>query len=226
MKLTLVHGDALKILPKLKNEKIDLVLTDPPYGIGIAKDGYVGSNKGILAPLKNYNPQKWDLEPPKKELFDWILKISNHAIIFGGNCLSDRLPVGICWFVWDKQIPKGFKQSQMELMWTNIKTYPRIYSILWNGMFRINDEKIYHPTQKPLYLIKEILMEFSHEKDLILDSFLGSGTTMKACLELNRNCIGIEIDKKYIDITKKRLNWGSSLNPDIEFEYIEDDSGI
>jgi len=77
-----------------------------------------------------------------------------------------------------------------------------------------------HPTQKPLDLIEWIISYWSFEGDLVLDPFLGSGTTMEACLKLNRNCIGVEINPEYINITKKRLNWGHSLG-DVEFEFYE-----
>ena len=75
-----------------------------------------------------------------------------------------------------------------------------------------------HPTEKPLDLIKWIMKICSNENDTILDPFLGSGTTMKACLELKRNCIGIEISSEYIKMVKRRLNWGNSLG-NVKFEF-------
>ena len=80
-----------------------------------------------------------------------------------------------------------------------------------------------HPTEKSPDLLKWLVSTMSNEGDTILDPFLGSGTTMKASLELNRNCIGIEIEPKYIQITKDRLNWGSSLNPDVQFEFLTEE---
>jgi len=77
-----------------------------------------------------------------------------------------------------------------------------------------------HPTQKPVKVIKWLLEYLSNKDDIVLDPFLGSGTTMHACLELARNCIGVEINPEYINVTKKRLNWGHSLG-DVEFEFYE-----
>ena len=77
----------------------------------------------------------------------------------------------------------------------------------------------FHPTQKPKKIIEWLLKYLSSEGDTVLDPFLGSGTTMKACLELKRSCVGIEISEKYCGIVKKRLNWGSSLNPNIEWRF-------
>ena len=81
--------------------------------------------------------------------------------------------------------------------------------------------KTEHPTEKPTELIKKLIITSSNENDTILDPFLGSGTTMKAGLELRRNVIGIEIEPKYIEITKKRLNWGSSLG-NVEFKFFKE----
>lgn len=82
-------------------------------------------------------------------------------------------------------------------------------------------DKQYHFLQKPYELIATLIKNSSNKGDTVLDCFLGSGTTMKAALDLKRNCIGIEINPKYINIIKQRLNWGISLNPGIEWEYFE-----
>ena len=76
---------------------------------------------------------------------------------------------------------------------------------------------------KDMNIIKRLILASSNKGDIVLDPFLGSGTTMLASLELGRSCIGIEIEPKYIDIAKKRLNWGNSLNPEIGWEFKEDE---
>jgi DNA modification methylase len=81
-------------------------------------------------------------------------------------------------------------------------------------------ERTEHPTQKPEKLIEPFIKYWTNEGDIILDPFLGSGTTMKVARDLNRNCIGIEIDEKYIEMTKKRLNWEVSLDVGFEFKKI------
>jgi len=229
MKLTLIRGDALKILPKLKNKNIDLILTDPPYGIKRDKgfggfDGFRGKGRPIRRRV--YENDNWDAKRPSKEYFNEILKFDmSTIIIFGGNYFTDLLPQSNHWLVWDKfnTMPTF---GDCELIWTNIKRNS-IKKIVfeWNGLIG-KERHRFHPTQKPIELIKKLITNYTKKEDSVLDPFLGSGTTMKASLELDRNCIGIEINQKYIDIIKKRLNWGSSLNTDIEFEYIEDESGI
>jgi len=200
-------GDCLEIMKKIPEKNIDLVLTDPPYGINIAKDGTVGVER--KAKLTNYGKQTWDFAPPNKEVFDTMLRISKKSIIFGGNYFTDKLPVSKCWLCWDKKIPKNFTKAQIELMWTNMTTYSRIYSVLWHGMIRERyrgDEQRFHPTQKPVKLICDLLRDFSANNSLILDPFIGSGTTAVACEQLNRRWIGIEINEEYCEITKKRIS--------------------
>lgn len=202
----LYHGDCLEIMQMIKDNRINIVLTDPPYGIDIAKNGTVGVE--CLMPLKNYGIQTWDSKTPNKIYFDEILRISKYQIIFGGNYFTDKLPINKCWICWDKGIPKGYTKSQIELAWTNLTTYARIYKVLWNGMIRKNefDEKTRkHPTQKPLNLFKSIINDFTNKDELICDPYIGSGTTAIACEQLNRRWIGIEINKEYCDIAVDRI---------------------
>lgn len=93
---TLYLGDAREILPYL--ERVDLCLTDPPYGIGEAR----GKNKsrGKLAIAQDFGISGWDDQPPARWLFDWLMEISRYQIIFGGNYFG--LPPSSCWLVWDK----------------------------------------------------------------------------------------------------------------------------
>jgi len=92
-----------------------------------------------------------------------------------------------------------------ELLWTNIKRNSvKKYTVQWNGLLG-KEWKRYHPTQKPIKLIKRIVKDYSNENDLILDPFLGSGTTAVACKSLKRDFIGIEINPKYVEIANKRL---------------------
>jgi site-specific DNA-methyltransferase (adenine-specific) len=86
-----------------------------------------------------------------------------------------------------------------------------------------SEDKKYHPTQKPLKVMENIVAKASEKGMVVLDPFLGSGTTMVACKNLKRNCIGIEINKTYIDIAKKRLNWNSSLSTNIQFEFFTEE---
>jgi len=199
--VTIYHGDCREILPQL-DVKVDLVLTDPPYGIEMSKGfgGFGGFGEPIAR--KQY-PDSWDKERPSQELFNLILACSLKSIIFGGNYFADILPQSTHWLVWDKMntMPTF---GDCELIWTNIKRKSvKKYTFEWNGLLGKENYR-YHPTQKPLGLISLILADYSQVGDLILDPFLGSGTTCYCAKKLNRYSIGIEIEEKYCEIAAKR----------------------
>ncbi len=198
--VTIYLGDCRDILPTL--EKVDLVLTDPPYGKDIAKTGKVGGGK--LANVKQYIASDWDKNRPDGETLDLIRARSLNQIIFGGNYMADLLPPSSCWLVWDKDNSANF--ADCELMWTSFDKAVKKYLWRWNGMLQEpqNKEYRYHPTQKPIGLLKAILVD--HPADTTLDAYMGSGSTLVACKSLNRKCIGIEIEEKYCEIAAKRCS--------------------
>jgi len=180
-----------------------ICLTDPPYGIKMDKgfEGFGGFGEPIAR--KQY-PDSWDSERPSKEHFDAILKISDKAMIFGGNYFADILPTSTHWIVWDKKntMPTF---GDAELMWTNIERKSvKIFVCEYNGLLGKERARV-HPTQKPIKLIIDLISKYSKDTDLILDPFLGSGTTVVACERLNRRWIGIEISEKYCAIAKQRI---------------------
>lgn len=196
--------DALQGMKQLKDFSIDLIITDPPYGIGIAKKGFVGGEK--LAKVKDYKPQKWDLKPIDKQYFDEMFRVSKNQIIFGGNYYIDYLYNTSCWIVWDKDNSANF--ADCELAWTSFNTATRKFKWRWNGMLQEHPnqkEKRYHPTQKPLSLMDWIVKTYSNEGELILDPFCGSGTTLVACKRLDRRFIGFDLNDEYIRVSNKRL---------------------
>jgi site-specific DNA-methyltransferase (adenine-specific)/modification methylase len=197
-------GDCLEILPTL--EKVDAVITDPPYGVGRDKgfegfEGFGGFGKPIAR--KRFEDDKWDLERPKKEIFDLILEKSEFAFIWGGNFFADLLPQGTHWVVWDKMntMPSF---GDCELAWTNSnrKSIKKI-TVEYNGLLGKEKERN-HPTQKPVLLMEKVLHLYQ-KSQTILDPFMGSGTTGVACMNLGRKFIGIEIEPKYFDIACRRI---------------------
>jgi DNA modification methylase len=201
--ITIYHGDCLEIMPHLP--KVDLVLTDPPYGV--KRDKGFGGFGGFGSPIarRKHNDDNWDTERPSKEYFDLMIEISNIAIIFGGNYFADMLPQGKHWIVWDKKntMPTF---GDCELIWTNImRNSVKKITYEWNGL--IGKEKFRsHPTQKPLGLLKLIIEVYPKNSETVLDPFMGSGTTLRAAKDLNRKAIGIEIEEKYCEIAAKRLS--------------------
>lgn len=203
--IMIYHGDCREIVPQLRSQSIDLLCTDPPYGIGEAR----GKNKSReqLALPKDYGVAAWDDEPPPSWLFDQLRELTRWQIIFGGNFFA--LPAASCWLVWDKDNSGDF--ADCELAWTNLKKAVRRLRWRWNGMLQenggIHKEPRLHPTQKPLAVMRWAI---GHAPDaaLILDPFMGSGSTLVAAKLEGRKAIGIELEEKYCEAAAKRLAQG------------------
>jgi len=210
----IICGDCVEVMKEMESDSVDLVVTDPPYGIGINKMNFVtsGAVKAGVAYRNDYSNHnsEWDTKGLTKKQWEEIKRVSKNQIIFGANNFASILPNSRCWICWDKRVEDKYSNdfADCELAWTSFNKPSRIIRYLWSGMLQANmkyKEKRYHPTQKPVNLIIRLLMEFSKESDLILDPFLGSGTTMVAAERLGRNSIGIEISKEYCEIAYKRL---------------------
>jgi len=188
----------------MPSESVDLIVTDPPYGQDI-----VGSDKtvggGNATKPTNYGRCLWDKKRPSQIVFNEIFRVSKNQIIFGANHFF--LPISTGWIVWDKG-RRNTDFSDAELIWTSFHVPLRVFRHVWDGMRQENmrtKENRVHPTQKPLRLLQYLITSFSKESEVILDPFLGSGTTAVACKQLNRNFIGIEINPDYCKIAEKRL---------------------
>jgi DNA modification methylase len=190
-------GDNLAIMPLLR--RVDAVVTDPPYGLDMAARGTVGSGK--LAPPTDYGKSDWDALPASHEQIALIRACSLHQIIFGGNYFD--LPPSSCWLVWDKQNTGDF--ADCELAWTNLdKAVRRIYW-RWNGMIRRGNEERFHPTQKPLGVMRWCIEHLPPDTRTILDPFAGSGTTGVAAIQMGKRFIGIEREPAYFDVMRRRI---------------------
>ena len=197
-------GDCLEIMKKFPENSVDLVITDPPYGIKADK-GVGGYGIGRYSRYEG----NWDQKRPSKEVFDNILRVGRDFLIFGANYFSDLLPQMTHWIFWDKKGCYPFKNpySDGELIGTSFSrknTKKVVY--IQQGFISQEKTKRFHPTQKPVKLIEMLLLEYSKENWLILDPFLGSGTTAVAAERLKRRWIGIEIEEKYCQIAKERIS--------------------
>jgi DNA modification methylase len=196
-------ADCLDILPLIPEKSIDLVLTDPPYGIGETNEK--NKSRDCLAKTTNFGHYEWDCKPASKEQISGLIKTSKNQIIFGGNYFN--LSPSPCWLVWDKD--NGLTDfADCELAWTSFGSAVRKFKWRWQGMLQEdmgNKEIRVHPTQKPTPLFKWIIENYSKNADLIFDPFLGSGTTAVAAKQLGRKYIGIEISEKYCQIAVQRL---------------------
>lgn len=201
--------DALTLLRQMPDKSVSLIVTDPPYGVNIPIES-IGGSKNADA-TKFVKVDKWDMEIPSKEVFDEMFRISDKVIIFGGNYFTEHLKPSSCWYIWDKRcnITPERSYADCELIWTNLDKPSRLIRFLWDGFIQDNSNKIkdvrMHPTQKPVEIIRRLIKDNTDENDLVLDCFMGSGTTAVACKHLNRKFIGCDINKEYCDIANKRL---------------------
>lgn len=202
---TIYNADCRDVLPQLG--PVDLVLTDPPYGIG--ENSRKQQSRGKLAKPTNYGHFDWDKKPPSADTLAMILGKAKRSILWGGNYFG--LPASPCWLVWDKLNTGDF--ADCELAWTNFGGAVRKFTYLWNGMLQHDmrrKEKRVHPTQKPLPLMRWCI-GLAQDAKTILDPYMGSGTTLVAAKALGVKAVGIEISKRYCDEAVERLRQNSLI---------------
>ena len=199
--ITIYHGDCREILPLLLRP--DLILADPPYGIGIVNGRTVGGTSAGIA--RDYAPVIGDDAP-----FDptWLLPLADRLILWGANHYASRLPDASRWLVWDKRNGGASDNfADCELAWTNLGGPARLHRQLWRGMIAAttaSDGVRQHPTQKPTALMAWAIGLVDGART-ICDPFMGSGTTLRAAKDLGRRAIGIEIEERYCEIAATRL---------------------
>jgi len=193
----LYHADCMDVLPLL--DKVDAVVTDPPYGIDfVAMEGRQRGSQGFNAIANDNKP--FDPRP--------FLDFSD-VLLWGCNNYCNYIPAYRgAWYFWDKVTRNGLKvrNSEGEFAWHKCGTKPRAFRHLWTGAYRASEsgESSQHPTQKPVALFVWCLKMING--DIILDPFMGSGTTGVAALKLGRKFIGVEIDEGYFKIAVERIS--------------------
>lgn len=178
----------------------DLVLTDPPYGIN--ENSHRVASRGKLAKTTDYGEFDWDKRPVSQWLIDSIIEMSKYQVIWGGNYYT--LKPSKSWLVWNK-LNGDNDFADCELAWTNYNTAVRKIDHLWNGMIRKNKEVRFHPTQKPIEVISWCISLCPDVPKIILDPFMGSGTTLRAGKDRCIKCVGIDKEEKYCEIAAMRL---------------------
>ena len=204
---TLYLGDCMDILPTLG--KVDAVITDPPYGINFnPKRGssFIGNNYAG----GEYKPNFQKIHGDDKE-FDPTPFLHLNCLFWGANNFAHYLPSSNGWLIWHKTGGiTGFKMSECELAWSNMISSTRHIDHMWHGFKRDSEsgQKVLHPTQKPVVVMAWCIEQVGNH-EIILDPYMGSGTTGVAAIQLGRKFIGIERDPKYFEIACKRIEQAS-----------------
>ena len=195
------NEDCMIGMARYPDKYFDLAIVDPPYGIGIS------SNPVRQAHAK----KKWDKNIPPSEYFEELFRVSKNQIIWGGNYFD--LPPTQNYIVWDKKQPMDFSLAMCELAWCSIQKPIKMFT------YSVRKERNrIHPTQKPVELYKWLLTYNAKQGDKILDTHVGSASSLIACHDLGFDAVGFELDEDYYRESTERLEQHKTqLNLFIDF---------
>jgi len=183
--------DCMFGMKEFPDKYFDLAIVDPPYGINIEKSGR----------LKRYNTDAiWDNKTPDKAYFTELFRVSKAQIIWGGNYFE--LPPTKCFLIWDKKQPENISFASCEFAWTSFDSVAKTF---YFSPMNDTDKRI-HTTQKPVALYEWLLNRYAKEGDIILDTHVGSASSLIACHNTNHKYVGFELDKIYYKLAKERLD--------------------
>lgn len=225
--------DCLDGMKEFPDGYFDLAICDPPYGDGgghfLRQDGsrfggrfdrYKDSESGGVHRTGGTWASKygkkiiaWDTAPTQ-EYFDELFRVSRNQIIWGGNYF--QLPPTRCFIVWRKlTISEKFSMAMCEYAWTSFNSNAKLFECVPQGKDR------WHPTAKPLQLYKWLLNNYAKDGDTILDTHVGSASSLIACRETGHKYVGFEIDPEYYRLAKKRLEYAEAQTNIFDFIGIE-----
>ena len=194
--------DCMEGMKEFPDKYFDLAIVDPPYGIKADK----GTGGFGIADARHYTSE-WDASAPSKAYFDELQRVSKAQIIWGGQYMIRYLRPSTKWIVWDKVGEGKFQNpySKCELAWTSFDGVVDKFVCYQMGFVSDDKSKRIHPTQKPVALYKWILTNYAKEGDKILDTHVGSASSLIACYDLGFDYVGFEIDEEYYTKAKQRL---------------------
>lgn len=187
---------------RFPDKYFDLAIVDPPYGRGDKI-----TNGGTWASKRKSGGLNWD-KKPKPEYFTELFRVSKNQIVLGGNNFTNHLPESNAWLIWDK-ITDGFTAVVPELAWTSFDKACKIFRYPHGEGrgFRNKDFGNIHETEKPvqLQLYRWILRNYA-KTGTILDTHVGSGSSLIACEWEGFDYVGFEIDVDYYAAAMKRID--------------------
>lgn len=194
--------DCMDGMREFPDKYFDLAIVDPPYGIGVdgQKERY---DAKVPKHSRKYHAQKnWDTEIPGESYFKELERVSKNQMIWGGNYFVKHLTQGHKgWIIWDKA-QHGLTMSDCELAYSSFDTPTRIFT--QNRVVLLQEQTI-HPTQKPVKLYEWLLTHYAKPGDKILDTHVGSASSLVACHHLHFDYVGFEIDEDYYRMASERL---------------------
>lgn len=200
--------DCMEGMKQFPDKYFDLAIVDPPYGISANHN--MGRRKKDKA--SNYKKINWDDRPPDESYFSELFRVSKNQIIWGANYFS--MPPTKCFIVWRKlQISENMSFSMLEYAWSSFDSTSKE----WIG--RSNEPGRIHPTQKPVALYEWLLNNYAKPGDKILDTHVGSASSLIACYNLGFDYVGFEIDTDNFAAASERLETAKSQIS--IFDYIE-----
>lgn len=204
------NEDCMIGMARYPDKYFDLAIVDPPYGIGEDVDKIRDYNTKSCKAWKGRKPKTyegkgWDSATPNTEYFIELFRVSRNQIIWGGNYFSDMLPPTGAWVIWDKQVVMP-TFSDGELAWCSINNSIKIARFLWAGYRKCEETDRFHPTQKPVALYKWLLKNYAKQGDKILDTHVGSASSLIACYDMGFDAVGFELDPDYYKASKRRLD--------------------
>ena len=218
----LYNIDCMEGMNQFPDKYFELAIVDPEYGRkehgGKDRSKYVKRKNGskIYVQDGNYIKKDWDNKPAGEEYFKELFRVSKHQIIWGENYMPMKFGKGR--IVWDK-CNQGSDQSDCEIAYNSLTERVDLFRYMWRGMFqgksiieghvqqgnKILNEKRIHPTQKPVVLYLWLLQKYAKQGFKILDTHVGSASSLIACYKLGLDYIGFEIDENYYEKANKRL---------------------
>lgn len=186
--------DCTEGMKEFPDKYFELAIVDPPYGININNN--MGRRKGDRH--SNYKKVEWDSKPPTEDYFRELFRISQNQIIWGANYF--QLPPNKCFIVWKKpQISENVSFSMCEYAWASFDSTAKVIELYGQEIDRI------HPTQKPVKLYEWLLTKYAKHGDKILDTHVGSASSLIACHNLGFDYVGFELDTDYYQMANERL---------------------
>ncbi len=199
-----ILGDCMDLetgLPSYPDKFFDLAIVDPPYGIGRDREEESTSSHGGR---RAYTVKTWDSQPPPKEYFEQLFRVSRNQIIWGANYFPQNLMPSMGWILWDKG--QRIAQSDGELAFTSFQKALRVATL--NRCYIKDHGNGQHPTQKPVKLYRWLLENYAKPGQLILDTHVGSASSLIACESMGFDYVGFEIDPDYYAAAKNRMSKG------------------